>query len=64
MAEELRWPADAQYRERIRQRGFESVRSRFRTSRVMDENVSLHQEPAGQSWRRRLRLAALLPFAA
>ena len=34
---------------RLRQRGFENVRSRFQTSRMMDEYVSLYRELACQS---------------
>ncbi|MGA9060992.1 MAG: glycosyltransferase family 1 protein [Terracidiphilus sp.] len=50
MAEEIRRLAgDRQYRERMRQSGFENVRSRFQTSRMMNEYVSLYRELACQS---------------
>lgn len=41
-----RLAADARYRGRMRQRGFENVRSRFQTSRMMNEYVSIYQEIA------------------
>jgi glycosyltransferase involved in cell wall biosynthesis len=40
---------DREYRERLRQRGFENVRARFQTTRMMDEYVSLYRELACQS---------------
>jgi glycosyltransferase involved in cell wall biosynthesis len=50
MAEEIRkLDADPQYRDRLRQSGLENVRSRFQTSRMMDEYVSLYRELACQS---------------
>lgn len=50
MAESLgRLAADKTYRETVRQRGFENVRSRFQTSRMMQEYVCLYREVACQS---------------
>jgi glycosyltransferase involved in cell wall biosynthesis len=47
MAEDLqRLVADREFRERVRQRGFENVRSRFQTSRMMGEYESLYREVA------------------
>ena len=37
---------DEEYREQMRQRGLENVRSRFQTSRMMAEYVSLYRELA------------------
>jgi len=50
MAEEIRkLVADSGYRDVMRQRGFENVRSRFQTSRMMDEYVALYKELACQN---------------
>ncbi len=50
MAEAIRRLAvDRTFREQLQQRGFENVRSRFQTSRMMDEYVSLYRELACQS---------------
>lgn len=50
MAEEVRGLAsDPEYRDRLRQAGLENVRSRFQTSRMMDEYVALYRELACQS---------------
>ena len=47
MAEVIRKLAtDLEYREQIRQSGFENVRSRFQTSRMIDEYISLYRELA------------------
>ena len=47
MADEIRrLAADRQYREKMRQSGVENVRSRFQTSRMMDEYVALYRELA------------------
>ena len=47
MAEDLqRIVSDPEYREQMRQRGFENIRSRFQTSRMMREYVSLYREVA------------------
>lgn len=40
---------DREFREQLRQRGFENIRSRFQASRMMDEYVSLYRELACQS---------------
>jgi glycosyltransferase involved in cell wall biosynthesis len=49
MAESVvRLATDNEYRDRIRLRGFENVRLRFQTSRMMDEYVSLYRELACQ----------------
>lgn len=40
---------DRDFREELRRRGFENVRSRFQTSRMMNEYVSLYRELACQS---------------
>jgi glycosyltransferase involved in cell wall biosynthesis len=40
----LRLHTDEDYRERMRQFGFENVRSRFQTSRMMDEYLALYRE--------------------
>jgi glycosyltransferase involved in cell wall biosynthesis len=40
----LRLHTDQEYRDHIRQLGFENVRSRFQTSRLMDEYLSLYRE--------------------
>ena len=40
---------DPEYREQLRQRGFENIRSRFQVSRMMDEYVALYRELACQS---------------
>lgn len=44
----LRLAADQEYRNCIRQLGFENVRTRFQTSRMMDEYVALYKELAPQ----------------
>jgi glycosyltransferase involved in cell wall biosynthesis len=50
MAEEVRkLVSDPEYRDRLRQAGLENVRSRFQTSRMMDEYVALYRELACQS---------------
>lgn len=50
MAEEIRkLAADSEYRNEMRQRGFENVRSRFQTSRMMGEYVALYKELACQN---------------
>lgn len=41
--------ADREYRERLRRLGFENVRSRFETARMMQEYVSLFRELSCQS---------------
>jgi glycosyltransferase involved in cell wall biosynthesis len=47
MAEEIRRLAvDEQYRGRMREKGLENVRSRFQTTRMMDQYVSLYRELA------------------
>jgi glycosyltransferase involved in cell wall biosynthesis len=47
MAEDLRrLIADREYHEQMRERGFENVRLRFQTSRMMSEYVSLYREVA------------------
>jgi glycosyltransferase involved in cell wall biosynthesis len=47
MAEVIRKLAtDREYREQMRQRGFENVRSRFQTSRMIGEYISLYRELA------------------
>ena len=47
MAESIaRLASDKEYREEIRQRGFENVHSRFQTSRMIDQYVSLYRELA------------------
>ena len=40
----LRLHTDEEYRDHMRQLGFENVRSRFKTSRMMDEYLSLYRE--------------------
>ncbi len=40
---------DREFREQLRQRGFENIRSRFQAARMMDEYVSLYRELACQS---------------
>ena len=50
MAEAIRrLAAHRGFREQLRQRGFENIRLRFQTSRMMDEYVSLYRELACQS---------------
>jgi glycosyltransferase involved in cell wall biosynthesis len=50
MADEIRRLAtDQNYREQMRQQGLENVRSRFETSRMMSEYVSLYREVTCQS---------------
>ena len=50
MAEAIRRIAvNREFREQLQQRGFENIRSRFQTSRMMDEYVSLYRELACQS---------------
>ena len=45
MAEAIRRiGVDREFREQLRQRGFENIRSRFQASRMMDEYVSLYRE--------------------
>jgi glycosyltransferase involved in cell wall biosynthesis len=47
MAEEiLRLATDAEYRERMRQRGFENVRTRYPIARMTDEYIALYRELA------------------
>ncbi len=41
--------ADEEFRERMRLAGFQNVRSRFQTSRMIGEYVSLYRELAGQA---------------
>jgi glycosyltransferase involved in cell wall biosynthesis len=49
MAESVvRLATNREYSDKIRQRGFENVRSRFQTSRMMGEYVSLYREIAFQ----------------
>lgn len=45
----LKMLTDEAYRQEVRQLGFENVRTRFLTSRMMDEYVSLYREVACQS---------------
>ena len=52
MADSIRRLAtDPEYRQELRRRGLENVRSRFQTARMMDDYVSLYQELACQSER-------------
>ena len=44
----LRLAADHEYRKEIRERGFENVRSRFQTTRMMEQYVSLYRALACQ----------------
>jgi glycosyltransferase involved in cell wall biosynthesis len=45
MAESIaKLATDREYREQMRQRGFENVHSRFQTSRMIGEYVSLYGE--------------------
>jgi hypothetical protein len=45
MAESIvRLATDGEYRDRMRQRGFENVHLRFQTSRMIGEYVSLYGE--------------------
>jgi glycosyltransferase involved in cell wall biosynthesis len=49
MAEAIvRLATNREYREEVRQRGFENVRSRFQTSRMMGEYIALYREVACQ----------------
>jgi glycosyltransferase involved in cell wall biosynthesis len=43
-----RLASDQEFREQLRQSGFENVRKRFQTSRMIGEYVSLYRELAGQ----------------
>jgi len=50
MAESIvRLATDEEYRDRLRQRGFENIRARFQTSRMMDQYVRLYRELVCQS---------------
>lgn len=52
MAESIRRLAsDPEYRQELRRRGLENVRSRFQTARMMEDYVSLYQELAFQNER-------------
>jgi glycosyltransferase involved in cell wall biosynthesis len=49
MAESIRRLAeDKEYREEVRQRGFDNVRSHFETARMMNEYLSVYRELAGR----------------
>jgi len=44
-----RLASDEEFREQVRQSGFANVRTRFQTSRMIEEYVSLYRELAGQA---------------
>jgi glycosyltransferase involved in cell wall biosynthesis len=45
----LRLVTDENYRERVRQRGFQNVRTRFQTSRMVEDYLSLYRELSCQT---------------